>query len=261
VDLRLYGRVISRFRWLVIGGFALALVLTFLTVFKVNLGGHPWLSWRSSKTYQATSKVLLTPTTDPNVNATLYAQIVNSDVVRLPVLRKGPLGGTYLASAVSGGSTVGPLPIIEIDSTSTNPYSATRLARNLTNQFLSYLITSQATTRRSQRIHGQVITQPLRAVVTQGRKFTIPIVIFLSILVVALGLAFLLENLRPRSAVAVRELEHPPVTEESQDLQAAESPRPELNGGDGGDGGEGVPSGEEARSLAAARSTPHRRRG
>jgi hypothetical protein len=257
VDLRLYGRVISRFRWLVIGGVALAVVLTFLTVFKVNPGGHPWLSWRSSKTYQATSKVLLSPTTDPNLNATLYAQIVNSDVVRLPVLRKGPLGGTYLASAVSGGSTVGPLPIVEIDSTSTDPNSATRLARNLTNQFLSYLTTSQKTTPPSQRIQGQVITQPLRAVVTQGRKFTIPIVIFLSILVVALGLAFLLENLRPRSAVAVRELEHPPVTAESQDLRAAVPPLAELNGGDGV---EGVSAGEEGPSVTAARSAEARRR-
>jgi hypothetical protein len=40
--------------------------------------------------------------------------------------------------------------------------------------------------------------------VFQGRKLTVPIIIFLSVMIVTFGLAFILENLRPRQLPAPR---------------------------------------------------------
>ncbi len=231
MDLRLYGRVISRFRWLVVGGFGLAVLLTFLTIFKVSFSS-PHVSWRQHKTYQATAQLLLTKqyglgTDDPSHNAALYAPIINSDAIRTPVRREGALKGTYVATAVSGGSAVGILPLVQIDALAANPAAAMRLARSVSDAFDSYLVTSQTQQGipTKQQIQAQTITAPNKVVVAKGRKFTIPIVIFLSTLVATLGLAFLLENLRPRAAVALFELEPAPEAAEEQEQQEEEDQR------------------------------------
>src|SRR5262245_51634294 len=126
MDLRLYGRVIYRFRWLMIAGVILAIIVGFLTMFRVSFTGKDTLTYRQSQTYQASQTLLLSRKNCPPAaagcsgsdlgsSAVLYARLANSDLVRARVRRGGPLGGSYFASEISGGSAVGILPLIQID--------------------------------------------------------------------------------------------------------------------------------------------------
>jgi len=225
VDLRLYGRVISRFRYLVAGGVALAVVLTFLTMFKVGAHG---VAWRQQKTYQATEKLLLdnlggsaASGLDAGTVIVLDAEVANGDVVRrLATGTGGPLGGKYVVTAVSGGSAIGPLPLLEIDAFAHQPRTATAIATRVAEALRSYLPDNVP---GNSRVVFRVTSSPNHPIVSQGRKFTVPIVILISILVVTFGLAFLLENLRPRVAPSLRELEPTPGPVESGEKRSVAS--------------------------------------
>ena len=253
MDLRLYGRVISRFRWLVVGGLLLAFVLGFLTMFRLPFTGGKFLTYRQHQTYQATQTLLLTAKNCPPaavgctgadlaLNAVLYARIANSGLIRSRVLRDGPLGGTYAATELSGGSAIGILPLVEIDAFAHEPKQASRLAGRVSSALVGYLTTKGANGVPSKsRVRVQTITTPNRPVVSSGRRYTVPIVLFLSILIVTLGLAFLLENLRPRPASSSRD------TDERRDETRGQ---PQVRDIDGLDLGE--PRELEAESPPAA---------
>jgi hypothetical protein len=44
----------------------------------------------------------------------------------------------------------------------------------------------------------QVLSRPKAPVLFEGRSLTVPIVVFMTAMIATLGLAFVLENLRPR---------------------------------------------------------------
>jgi hypothetical protein len=231
MDLRQYWRVIKRFKRVVIGGCALAFVLTFLTVARFQTSA-PFVTYRQSQTYQATGQLLLsengcsyycsspsssTPSTDLSQLAILYAQLANSDIVRGRVLRFGAKGSpTYTANAVEDPITSSSLPIIAINGLATSPREATLIAHRASLAFGAYLAAHQITVPDRNRIKLTAITLPNRPFVVKGRKLTVPIVVLLSLLILTFGLAFVLDNLKPEAAGArVRELDpsEPPVRE------------------------------------------------
>jgi hypothetical protein len=209
MDLRLYGRVIYRFRYVVIAGFILACALTFLTVFRVGSGG---ISYRQQQTYRATEILFLTQPGDPVVTtgdipdlsgySEIYVQFANGDQVRQRVAGTGLLRfGDYQASPVFG-TTPDPLPSIAINGFAHTPALAKRIAHIAANAVRSNLTDKQiaADVPEKKRVLLSTINAPTKAVVAEGRKLTVPIVIFLSVLIVTLGLVFILENLKPRPA-------------------------------------------------------------
>src|SRR5712692_3815588 len=141
MDLRLYFRVISRFRYLVLAGLILACALTFFSVFHVSFTHDFKVSYRQNQTYSSEEQLYLntagfvpgrttTAQVDPKTGAItyppnlvtpsslgntaiLYAQLVNSDVL----LRRVPkLPGTFFAYPVSTtGNPPAPLPFLAID--------------------------------------------------------------------------------------------------------------------------------------------------
>src|SRR5712692_6683110 len=126
MDLMLYFRVISRFRYLVLEGLFLACVLTFFSVLHVSLAHGFKVSYRQSQTYVAEQQLYLNTqggvpfrsttaivnpktgaiTYPPNLvppsslagTAVLYAQLVNSDVL---ARRVHHLPGTFFAYSLS----------------------------------------------------------------------------------------------------------------------------------------------------------------
>jgi len=248
MDLRLYGRVISRYRELVVGGFALAILLTFFAVFRVSSDGF---EWRQDKTYQATSKLLLTNLGGPNLDfgtaITLDAEIANSDAVRVQAFGNKSVEAKYLVTAISGGSAIGPLPLLQIDGFASSPERASRIAADITDALQTYLPANVAGNRR---VSFSVLSTPDHPVVSQGRRMTVPIVIFLSVLVVTFGLAFLLENLSTRAPVAPRNREPKPADE--TDVRPVSTPANDEGASrNGGDGEEAAP---KARQSARPRT-------
>jgi hypothetical protein len=224
VDLQLYGRVLWRFRFLVTCGLALAVALAILSVARVSGDG---LEYRKAELWKSTTRLGVTqngfpwgrllaeeptvgeqakrlgiPFADPNrLNAltVLYAELATSDPVRQLMRRDGPIGGKVTATPVIVGESRTFLPLIDISAIATTPQRANRLSQRAANAFGDYLRQQQAANKvpAEDRVVVQEVTRPKEATLFRPRPKTMPILIFLTVFFGTVGLAFLLENLRP----------------------------------------------------------------
>jgi hypothetical protein len=127
---------------------------------------------------------------------------------------KGPLGGTIQTFPVlAGGET--PVPMIIFDAIAPTPEAAVSLAQRHVDAFKDFVTHEQNTSGipQDERVVVNTLNAPQAASLLEDRKKTRPILIFLTGLVAVLGLAFVLENLRPRgpggTVVKVEEDEQP----------------------------------------------------
>jgi hypothetical protein len=229
VDFGLYARVLWRFRLLVLPGLLLAACLAVLSVVKIGSGG---LEYRDSVLWAAHARVGVTqqgfpwgrlfaespsnnaestdirtssdiPTANParlNELAVLYAELATSD----PVLRlvrpntaiEEEVSATPLRAAESGTM----LPLIELKAISTSPQRAISLAQRSSKALSAYLQQQQRANKvpPSDRVVFEQVLRAQKAEVYRPRSKTMPIVIFVAVVFATVGLAFLLENLRPR---------------------------------------------------------------
>jgi hypothetical protein len=222
MDLRLHLSVLWRFRYLVLGGLVLAILLSFFSYFRIDLG-HMKLGYRSKETWESTETILLTqrvspifstnpsrggPNADPNwllSLPSLYSELANSNLISQPMQPElDSLQGSYSASQdfTSSSSGGGALPFLTFYALAPSQAGAVKIARDVSNSFLSYVAQNQASQRipSSQRVLLQVVTPATysQAQVAVGRKKTVPIIIFLAVMIATIGLAYILENLRPR---------------------------------------------------------------
>jgi hypothetical protein len=235
MDLQLYIRVLWRFRFLVLGGLVLALLLAFSSIARIDFdGGAPSVKFRESEKWVSVSTLLVTepdfplgrsvfPEEVPPVGsdrpqtfapkfapstrfielANTYAEFVTGDAVRDIMLRDGPIRGVVEATPlVASNASDAPLPMLAIRGLASTPEGAVLVAQRATDAFESFLDTQQD--RRAipaeQRAVLSQVRQPSPATTTllEGRSKTLPIVVFLTVMLAVVGLAFILENLRPR---------------------------------------------------------------
>jgi hypothetical protein len=225
VDFRLYGRVLWRFRLLVATGVLLAAGLSVLSVLKIGseglqyredalyfsktrLGvtqqGFPWgrLFAESSTPAQRARNVNI-PIANParfNELAVLYAELATSDPVRRRIRLKPRTDVGVLASPLREAESGTMLPLIELTSIATTRRGAILLARRSSAALRAYLEEQQLANDvpASDRVVLEEVLQARKAGIYQPRSKTMPIVIFLAVMFATVGLAFLLENLRPR---------------------------------------------------------------
>jgi hypothetical protein len=232
MDLQLASRVLWRFKWLVIGGMILGVVLAVLSFVRVDVNGHPAISYRKHETWAATSRVLVaqpgfrlgnsltgpaTPadTTDAATQAaaearlpslaTLYATFVTGDAVNQILKRSCPIKGKITAASIPGGpSNSQVLPIVSITATGTSPTAAASLSNRAAAALATWVDSQQAANGvpRNSRILLRGLNRagedPNTLELIGPRSKTLPVVVFLAVAFAAIGLAFLLENLRPR---------------------------------------------------------------
>jgi hypothetical protein len=231
VDLSLYFGVIRRFRVLVGLGVVVAIVLAGLSMARIDLrSGKPALSYRETETWTSRSQLLITQTgfpwgrtvlpgsvpgspippgtpsfADPSrfyQLASFYSRLANSDAVQEVIKRRSNRVGTVEAvpetdPTSSSGSA---LPFVDIIGSGPTPTIAKRLATIGTSAFREYFAAKQrdAAIPDSQRVEVQIVNNALPPILVQGRKKTLPIAIFLGVMIMTVGAAFILENLRPR---------------------------------------------------------------
>jgi hypothetical protein len=233
VDLYLYARVLWRFRLLVVAGLALAIALATLSVLRIGTDG---VRYRDSRLWSANMKVEVTqrgcpecrlyaqysstgndststpvspgqPVTDPARLATLaryYAQLLTSDPVRMRADRSG-VTGKIIATPIRDDQSGVILPYIDIVSISTTAEGAKKYAGASVRALGAYLLDLQRTNKvaAADRVIIEPIVVPEGATVFRPRPKTMPIVVFFAVMFATVGLAFVLENARPR----VRRLE------------------------------------------------------
>lgn len=230
MDFQLYARVLWRFRVLVVCGVLLASTLALLSVVQVSADG---LKYRQKELWSSTMRVGVTqkgfpwgrlfaleptqtgeanpnsqdpgiPVADPNrLNnlAVLYAELAMSDQVRTLMRQEGgPVAGKIIATPLVRGEARIPLPLIDVTAIAISPVSAIKLAKRNASALGAYVRQQQRenSVPASDRVVVEPIMSPRRATVYQPRSKTIPIVVFLAVMLGTCGIAFLLENVRPR---------------------------------------------------------------
>jgi hypothetical protein len=228
VDFQLYVRVLWRFKLLFLLGLILAIALATLSLVRVSADG---LTYRQTELYTSATRLLITqtgfptgrllaqdpsldpaqeaarlgiPLADPNRlnNLTiLYAELATSDPVRRQMRRDGPIRGKIIATPVVVQDGRYTLPLIDIVSIATTPLNAMKLSLRGATAFQTYLKRNQQANHvpSTDRVLVEQVQRPRGAKIFQARSKTMPIVIFLAVMFATVGLAFLLENLRPRA--------------------------------------------------------------
>ena len=106
-------------------------------------------------------------------------------------------GGAELSVPAIPGAD---LPVIALSgraNTATEAISAVDYGRRALVEYVQRQ-QQEAKIPTDQRIHLQIVQRATKPVVVGPRKKTLAIVVFLAVLVATIGLAFILENLRPR---------------------------------------------------------------
>ena len=224
MDLALYTRVMLRHRFVLLGGVVLALVLAVFSYYRVDLGLPPKLTPRDAEVWQSSASVLLTQRSQvvpvPGVGdpesladlASLYARLATSDAVVSKMPRAARAAGSFQAvPSVDRRSEVG-LPVVTLVGISSAPRRAQLVVSEGLRVFLSYVRKQQGLTGvpKKSRVELRVLNSPAVAVLVEPRKKTLPIVVFLSVLIAAIASAFVLENRRRVSPVAELELRSEP---------------------------------------------------
>ena len=239
MDLELYLRVLWRFKLLIAAGFLVAAGLAFLSVVRVSPGGSPALSYREDEVWVGRAMLLLTEqgfpvgrasfeTEEEGMNAgrtgelsPIYARLATSDAVRSLVLAEGPIDDTteYIevtpVLANPWNSNSAPLPILQINSYATTPERAKELTKREIHAFQQYLASEQDANKipRETRVLVTEMQTALPPELLTARSKTLPVVVFMTIMLGFIGLAFLCENLRPRVRVAAEEGSVAPVAD------------------------------------------------
>jgi hypothetical protein len=250
VDLRLYFGVLWRFKVVMAIGLLIALALAFLSFARVSFaGGSPHVSYRQSESYQASVMILVTqkgfpygytvapftqaklpdgsPTFVPTYAdtgrftqlAVYYAPLVRSDEFIHMLRQTTRIPGVVDAQTVLDPAHKLPLPYIQLFGYATSSANAIALANAGSETFSRYLLSQQEANNipPSKRVEPAVISRASQAVLSSGRKTTTPIVIFLTVMLAAVGTSFVLENLRPRvrSVKTLDEAERAPAARHS----------------------------------------------
>jgi hypothetical protein len=226
MDLRLYGKVLLRFRWLVVAGVVSAFALAFLSIVRVSPDG---IAYRKQAVWESKTLLLITqpgfpwgrsvlPSSDSDTTpryadpyrfaslTDLYSQFANSDQVKAMMRREGaPKTWKIVATPVEPSSSQATLPVIALAGHANSANDATAAVESGRRAFLKYVASQQqvAAIPPEQRISIQVLQKSTPPKVILPRSKTLPIIILLAVLSATVGLVLVLENLRPQaSAVA-----------------------------------------------------------
>lgn len=145
--------------------------------------------------------------------AALYVRLATSDPVLEVMKRDGPVDGILQAFPVASGDNGEgqELPMVTLSAIAGSPKEAQELAARHARAFVRYLRGEQAAARipADERVVLQVVRQPQPPTLLEARKKTRPMVVFVAVMIAVLGLAFALENLRPRVRVIEGEAQDP----------------------------------------------------
>jgi hypothetical protein len=165
---------------------------------------------------------------DPNrftSMAALYSFLATSDPVKA-IMHYKPTEGVISSLPVvqtQYGYGVG-LPLVAISGIATTPEMAHSLAFRATEALRTFLEQQQARNQipAQNRVLVTVLQSADEPKLLKGRSKTLPLVVFVTVMVGIVGLSFLLENLRPRvSPVATDEVARLPVPGSAPGQQSA----------------------------------------
>lgn len=209
MDLPLYTRILWRHRRALLASSLIAIFLAVLAYYRVDVDGVvPKLTPRKAEVWQSEAQVILTEggfaagsrAQFPNAGrfsglSTLYARLAESDEVLALIETEEKLPGLFQAAPITD-NVAGPLPIVALlGKGDTASAAEITLSRGMKG-FFKYVGQKQveADIPPRQRIRLEVLNAPDSATLIQPRKKTLPVVVFLAVMIAAIAIIFTLEN-------------------------------------------------------------------
>ena len=237
MELRRHLQVLWRFRLVIVAGVLFGTMVAILASFHVKLDPLPALSWRSDQTFESNSTLFVTqngfpwgrvtlpavenpglgnaaPAAEEDKNgkrreygaperfsdlAVLYSYLATSQQVRALVAMRSKPDQISITPVMNPASGTG-LPLLKVGTTAKTGANAQQLNSATLDALKRYLQEEQERAGISPelRVEIQVLNPPGRAVVKEGRSYMGSLIAFVLAIGAAIGLAYLLENLRPR---------------------------------------------------------------
>lgn len=227
MDLRLFSEVMWRYRRLLAAGAAVALLVALASMFSFSL--QDGFKHRQDETWVSHARLLVTQEgfpqgranlgnegaadqlaagerrflgTDRAVHlAQLYAKIANADEVRSLMFGEGRVGGAKQVTVRAEQD----LPTLDVEALATTRTAAVTLAQRQVRALLRYLDREQKTSGvpEQERVRLSIVRWPgTRALLEEDsttwllapRSKMLPVVVFLAVLALFVGIAFLLDN-------------------------------------------------------------------
>jgi hypothetical protein len=215
VDLRVFIQVVRRHKRAAILGVAAAFALAFFSYVRIDPQGSPMFTYRKSVLWGSKEVLQITQpgfyegrvTADSSGRdalldlAPLYARLANSDQVRQRMARGGPIyGGVDVNPVVDETGNGLPLPLVEITAFTRSLQLAPQRASRQARAFIGYLRAQQAANGipEGRRVSVSVIKGPTDPFIAVPRKKTLPLIIFMSMIIATGALVLVLDNLASR---------------------------------------------------------------
>jgi hypothetical protein len=219
MDMSLFFAVLWRSKWVVLGGVVLAAVLAALAYGTPTIAnGKPTLKSRSAEVWQSESRILISQSDFPYRQSSeasnlaqplgnlspIYAGLANGNIVQAEIHSK--FGATATVKAMedidAAASTF--LPFVNLVATAPTKAQAATLAEGAGRIFIAYVASQQAAagippTRRIELTNVDAASLPT---LVEGKKLSVPILVFLAILVGVIAILLIRENLRQNAAGA-----------------------------------------------------------
>lgn len=222
MDLSLFFAVLWRSKRLVFGGVLVGVVLAVLAYGQPSLaGGKPTVIPRGAEVWQSESQLLIAQdgfpygeTTTPSVSLStlspVYANVANGNLVQSEIRQQLGTVGSVKAMEVIDTAASSNLPFVTFLASAPTASRATKLAAGAAVIFQAYVARQQASAKipRGKRVQLSIVESSTKPKLTEGHKLSIPILVFLAVLLSAISLVFLRENVR-KSRVAAQ-LAHVP---------------------------------------------------
>jgi hypothetical protein len=213
MDLRQIGRAVAAHKLAATLGLVAAVAFAFLAYVRVSPFGDPMLTYRKQNLWSSSITIQLTQRGFPEGRvvqqidrrgalvqlAPLYARLADTAQVRKEMRKLGPIPGKVSAVPVVDENRSS-LPLVHIASLTNSRASAVERVQRQTDAFIRYISRQQTANNVSpeNRVLLRVVNGPTRPEVVVPRKITLPVVVFLSMLVVTGGLILALENMQTR---------------------------------------------------------------
>src|ERR1700730_13289637 len=217
MDIRLFGRVLWRFKLIVLAGLAAAVVLSTLSLVRID-PAHGRITYRKHETWVSYTRLLVTQggfqlgstfskASEAVLNApqaaegrlatltVIYSNLITSDPVQRIMRNEGAAPGTVQAAAVPAiPGTENFLPIMSIAAFADSPRASRDLAAKASKAIRTFIEGEQSANgiQASERVQLQPVNSAGDTRLFTPRKKTLPIVIFLIIMLATVGLAFIL---------------------------------------------------------------------
>jgi hypothetical protein len=243
VDLRVFIQVVRRHKVAAILGVAAAVFLALFSYVRIDPTGSPTFTYRKSVLFASREVLQITQpgfyegrvTVDSGQRdsllelAPLYARLANSDPVRKRMLRSGPIpGGVDVNPVIDDTGNGLPLPLVEIIAFTRSAQLAPKRAARQARAFIGYLQANQAANGipERRRVSVSVIKGPSKPFIAVPRKKTLPVIVFMSMLIATCALVLVLDNVASRRGARAGE-DRSPLRAGGRQPQPQAEPQPE----------------------------------